>query len=89
MKIENEELRMKNERGSLVFPVEINISSKTGIDSKGFTNSGFSQNANFHGKYQRAMKELSSSWFRVLGKYWIPSIKRLSQNAKMKPVFNT
>lgn len=39
---------------SSVFPVETHETTKTNIDSKEFTGSDFHQNANFHGKYQRA-----------------------------------
>ena len=45
--------------GSLVFPVETDIASKTEIDSKELTDFGFDQNANFHGEYQRAKHRLS------------------------------
>ena len=65
----NKELPYQNFDGSLVFPVETNKISKTNIDSKEPTGSDFHQNANFHGKYQRA--SLITKWYELwISPFW-------------------
>ena len=56
--------------------MKTDIASKTEIDSEGLTDSGFNQNANFHGKYQGA-NTIEGFW--SLLRFWLRPHRGVSQ----------